>query len=126
MSQHGDTEWVSQALELAVGRRQPASGLLHHSDRGRQDAGHASRDHLRDNGMTCRRSGTGDGLDHAVAERFFGSLKREPTSQRHYETRQDARDDVIESIEMFDNSRRLPSYLGYVRPNDYEKSTVGS
>lgn len=125
MSSHVDTEVVSHALEMAVGRRQPAPGLLHHTDRGSQYASHAYRDQLRYNGMTCSMSEKGECLDNAVAERFFGSLKRERTSQRHYETRQEARDDVIDYIEMFYNSRRLHSYLGYVSPNDYEKSTGG-
>ena len=108
---------------MAVGRRQPASGLLHHTDRGSQYASHAYRDQLSRHGMICSMSGKGDCLDNAVAERFFGSLKRERTSQRTYETRQEARDDVIEYIEMFYNSRRLHSYLGYMSPNEYEKVT---
>jgi transposase InsO family protein len=59
-------------------------------------------------------------LDKAVAERFFGSLKGERTAHRAYATRQDARADVIQPIEMFYNSTRLHSYLGYRSPNDYE------
>ena len=70
--------------------------------------------------MVCSMSGKGDCLDNAVAERFFGSLKRERTSKRDYETRQEARADVIDYIEMFYNSTRLHSYLGYMSPNDYE------
>ena len=66
-------------------------------------------------------SGKGECLDNAVAERFFGSLKRERTSQRYYMTRQEARDDVVDYIEMFYNSWRKHSYLGYVSPNAYEK-----
>jgi putative transposase len=66
----------------------------------------------------------GDCLDHAVAERFFGSLKGERTALRHYTTRQEARDDVIDYIEMFYNSRRKHSYLGYVSPNEFEKLAV--
>ena len=124
MSEHVDTKLVSQALEMAVGRRQPADGLLHHTDRGSQYASHAYRDQLREHGMICSMSGKGDCLDNAVAERFFGSLKRERTSQRDYETRQEARDDVMEYIEMFYNSCRLHSYLGYMSPNEYEKMTV--
>ena len=124
MSEHVNTRLVSQALEMAVGRRQPADGLLHHTDRGSQYASHAYRDQLREHGMICSMSGKGDCLDNAVAERFFGSLKRERTSQRDYETRQEARDDVMEYIEMFYNSRRLHSYLGYMSPNEYEKMTV--
>lgn len=55
-----------------------------------------------------------------MAERFFGSRKGERTAHRQYTTRQEARTDVIESIEMFSNSVRLHSYLGYHRPHDYE------
>ena len=101
MREHVNTKLVSQALEMAVGRRQPADGLLHHTARGSQYASHAYRDQLRDHGMICSMSGKRDCLDNAVAERFFGSLKRERTSQRDYETRQEARDDVMEYIEMF-------------------------
>jgi putative transposase len=57
-------------------------------------------------------SGTSECLDNTVAERFFRSLKREWTSHRDYETRQEARDDIIESIEMFYHSTRKHSYLG--------------
>ena len=71
--------------------------------------------------MAGSRSGKGDGLDHAVAERFVGSVKRERTSTRSYRTRQEAREDVIDSIEMFSNSWRQHSYLGYVSPNAYEE-----
>jgi transposase InsO family protein len=59
-------------------------------------------------------------LDNAVAERFFGSLKRERTGHSQYTTRQEAREDVIDYIEMFSNSTRLHSSLGYVSPNAYE------
>ena len=63
----------------------------------------------------------GECLDHAVAARFFGSLTREWTAHRYDATRQEARDDIIAYIEMFYNSRRKHSYLGYVSPNEYEK-----
>jgi putative transposase len=121
MSDRVDTPLVTDALEMALGRRRPPPGLVHHSDRGSQYASHAYRELLADHGMTCSMSGKGDCLDHAVAERFFGSLKRERTSKRSYRTRQEARDDVIDYIEMFYNSWRKHSYLGYVSPNAYEK-----
>ena len=62
----------------------------------------------------------GECLDNAVAERFFGSLKRERTDHRHYATRAEARADVVDYIEMFYNSWRKHSYPGYVSPNEYE------
>ena len=68
-----DTALVPEAVAMAVGRRRPAAGLLHHADRGSPYASHASRDFLADHGMVCSMRDTGEGLDHAVAERFFGS-----------------------------------------------------
>jgi putative transposase len=116
-----DVGLVKGALDMAMGRRNPEPGLIHHTDRGSQYACHAYREMLSQHGMVCSMSGQGECLDNAVAERFFGSLKREWTSCRHYETRQEARDDIIEYIEMFYNSNRKPSYLGYLSPNEYEE-----
>jgi len=121
MSDHVDTQLVTDALEMALGRRRPPTGLVHQSDRGSQYASHAYRELLADHGMACSMRGKGDCLDHAVAARFVGSVKRERTSQRSYRTRQEARDDLIDDIEMFSNSWRQHSYLGYVSPNVYEK-----
>jgi putative transposase len=105
---------------MALGRRTPTTGLLHHADRGSQYAGHDYQRLLATYGIRCRMSRTGECLDNAVAERFFGSLKRERTDLRHYVTRQEATADVVDYIEMFYNSKRLHSYLGYVSPNAYE------
>lgn len=121
MSDHLDTKLVTNALEMALGRRNPAQGLIHHSDRGSQYASHAYRGLLSKQGIRCSMSRKGDCLDNAVAERFFGSLKREWTTNQSYATRQEARDEVIDYIERFYNSRRKHSYLGYVSPNAYEK-----
>ena len=115
-----DALMVQEALHMALGRRKPSAGLMHHSDRGSQYACHAYQRLLGTHGIGCSMSRKGECLDNAVAERFFGSLKRERTAHRYYATRQDARDDVIDYIEMFYNSRRKHSYLGYVSPNDYE------
>jgi len=121
MSDHIDTQLVTDALEMALGRRQPNAGLIHHSDRGSQYASQAYRGLLAAHGIDCSMSGKGECLDNAVAERFFGSLKRERTSKRYYVTRPEARADIIDYIEMFYNSWRKHSYLGYVSPNAYEK-----
>jgi transposase InsO family protein len=120
MSAHIDAALVQTAVQRAVGRRQPAPGLLHQTERGSQYAGQAYQGLLTAPGRRCSMSRKGECLDNAVAERFFGSLKGERTSHRAYATRQDARADVIEYIEMFYNSTRLHSYLGYRSPNDYE------
>lgn len=79
---HVETPWVSDALEMARGRRQPERGLIHQSDRGAQYACPASRDLLTEHGMACSRRGKGDGLDKAGAERFCGRVKRERPSKR--------------------------------------------
>jgi putative transposase len=108
-------------LQVAWGRRKPAAGLIHHSDRGSPYACGASQALLAAHGIHCRMRRKGDGLDNAVAERFFGSGKGERTSRQQDARRQEARDDVSEYIEMFYNSRRLHSYLGYVSPNNFER-----
>jgi putative transposase len=72
-------------------------------------------------GMRCSMSRKGDCLDNAAAERFFGSLKGERTSLRHYASRQEAWDDVLDYLEMFYNRKRLHAYWGYVSPNDFER-----
>ena len=120
MSSHVDAALVQEALRMALGRRRPSAGLMHHADRGSQYAGQAYQCLLEAHDLHCSMSRKGDCLDNAVAERFFGSLKRERTAHCHYATRQEARDDVIDYIEMFYNSRRKHSYLGYVSPNEYE------
>lgn len=121
MSSRIDAALVQEALRMALGRRGPTPGLLHHSDRGSQYACGAYQELLAAHGMRCSMSRKGDCLDNAVVERFFRSLKGERTALCHYATRQEARDDVINYIEMFYNSTRLHSSLGYVSPNDFER-----
>jgi len=121
MSRRIETTLVQDTLRMALGRRHPSAGLLHHADRGSQYASHAYQDMLADHGIVCSMSGQGECLANAVAERFLGSLKREWTAHQYYATRQEARDDMIAYIEMFYNSRRKHSYLGYVSPNAYEQ-----
>ena len=121
LSSRIDAALVQDALRMALGRRGPAPGLLHHSDRGSQYACGAYQELLAAYGIRCSMSRKGDCLDNAVVERFFGSLKRECTALRHYATRQEARGDVIDYVEMFYNSTRLHSSLGYISPNDFER-----
>jgi putative transposase len=120
MSDQVETPWVRDALEMALGRRQAGAGLLQQSDRGAQYASEASRGLRAEHGIACSMSGQGECGAKAVAERFFGSLKRERTSPRYDVTRQEARDDVVDYIEMCSNRWRKHAYLGYVSPNAYE------
>ena len=112
---------ATEALLMAYWRRKPGKGLIHHSDRGTQYAGKDYQKLLNAYGMICSMSRKGDCWDNAVAESFFHSLKTEWTSEIIYRTRNDGRSDVILYIEMFYNSNRLHSYLGYKNPNDFEK-----
>jgi putative transposase len=96
MSHRLDSVLVQTALRMALGRRGPVRGLLHHADRGSQYAWHDSQRLLAPHGLRCSMSRKGECFDNAVAERFFGSLKRERTDQRHSTTRQEARADVGE------------------------------
>jgi len=73
MSRRIDAALVREALGLALGRRGPAPGFMQHSDRGRQDACGAYQELLAAQSIRCSMRRTGDGLDHAVVERFFGS-----------------------------------------------------
>ena len=121
LSSRMKVDLVRDALLMAIWRRKPGRGLIHHSDRGSQYACHVYQDILQEHGMIPSMSRKGNCWDNAVIERFFHSLKGERTSHRRYLTREAARQDVINYIEMFYNSRRLHSYLGYVSPIEYEK-----
>jgi putative transposase len=113
---------VCDALRMALWRRRPASGqLVHHSDRGIQYASRAFRGLLTAYGIAGSMSRKGDCWDNAVVESFFGSLKSERVLWRTYQTRGEARQDIIDYIVMFYNSHRLHSFLGYRSPDDFEK-----
>lgn len=121
---HMKASLATEALLMAYWRRKPGKGLIHHSDRGSQYAGCDYQKLLNAYGVICSMSRKGDCWDNAVAESFFHSLKTEWTADILYRTRSDARDDVIRYIEMFYNSNRLHSYLGYNNPNDFEKNFI--
>jgi putative transposase len=121
MSNRMKSSLVEQALCMAYLHRKPGKGLIHHSDRGSQYAGKEYQKLLKHYGMICSMSRKGDCWDNAVIESFFHTLKTERANGILYRTREDARSDVIDYIEMFYNSRRLHSSIGYNSPNDFEK-----
>jgi putative transposase len=111
---------VMDAVTMAVWQRQPQPGLLHHSDRGSQYSSEDFQRLLAEHGIRRSMSGHGNCYDNACVESFFATLKRERVYRRHYRTRQEARADLFEYIEVFYNRRRRHSLLGDRSPADYE------
>lgn len=121
MSDSLERHLVMDALEMAYRRRQPGKGLIHHSDRGSQYASDDYRNLLANYGMQMSMSRKGDCWDNAPMESFFGTLKKELVHHRRYRTREEARRDIFDYIEVFYNRERLHSSLGYVSPAHYEQ-----
>jgi transposase InsO family protein len=111
---------VAEALEMAVKRRRPGAGLLHHSDRGVQYACELYRGLLAEHGIECSMSRPGNCYDNACVESFFGTLKSELVHRERYRTRAQARASVFEWIECWYNRRRRHSSLGYMSPEAFE------
>ena len=121
LDRHLQTSLVLEALRMAYWRRKPAAGLIFHSDRGSQYAAHDFQHQLETFHMIPSMSRKGDCYDNAVVESFFHTLKNEEVGDQVYPTRGDGRQSVIDYIEMYYNSRRLHSSLGYLSPSDFEK-----
>ena len=113
-------ELAEQALTMALANRAPTVGLLHHSDRGSQYAATSYQRLLDAYGLIPSMSRKGNCWDNACVESFFGTLKRELVDHRHYATRDEAKQDIFEYIEVFYNRKRRHSTLGYHSPAEYE------
>jgi putative transposase len=120
MSDHLRGEGVARALAMALARRRPAKGLLHHSDRGLQYACELYRGVLEKHCITRSMSRPGNCYDNAVVESFFGTLKSELVHRTRYRTRAQAQSNVFEWIECWYNRRRRHSSLGYLSPEVFE------
>jgi putative transposase len=120
MLDHLRSALVSEALLMALKRRRPGAGLLHHSDRGVQYACGDYQALLRERGITCSMSRVGDCYDNAVTESFFATLKNEHVNHQQFTTRQEAIDSVFEWIEVFYNRQRRHSSLDYLSPEAFE------
>lgn len=120
------SELATSALKKAVALRRPPEGLVFHSDRGAQYASDAFKDELRQFGMIQSMSRKADCWDNAVAESFFGILKRELVHHETYRTRQAARLSVFEYIEGWYNRRRRHSTLGYRSPLAFEQAAMAA
>jgi putative transposase len=116
-----DTALVLDALMMALWRRQPRQQVLIHSDQGSQFTGHEWQAFLRDHNLTCSMSRRGNCHDNAVAESFFQLLKRERIRRHIYATREHARSDVFNYIEMFYNPTRRHNTAGGLSPVQFEQ-----
>ncbi len=124
MNSHMRTELVVDALEMAVWKRKPVAGLVHHSDRGVQYTAISFGKRLQEVGIIPSMGRTGTALDNAMAESFIATLKTELVHRRRFPNREVARSATFEYLEGFYNRRRLHSALNYRSPADYEEATM--
>jgi putative transposase len=124
MENHLRTELVVDALRMAVWRRKPAPGLIHHSDRGVQYTALSFSERLKEVGIKPSMGRTGSALDNAMAESFVSTLKVELVSNLEFPSRQAAKTAIFEYVETFYNTRRLHSSLGYRSPADFEEDRM--
>jgi transposase InsO family protein len=121
MSSRIDANLVCMALKSAYGQRRPKAGLLMHTDRGSQYASKQHRRLTNKLGITMSMSRKANAWDNAPMESFFKTLKVERLYQVRYETRSEARLDIVNWIEGFYNRQRLHSSIGYRAPVTYER-----
>ncbi len=124
LADHLRAELATDALAMALGRRRPAAGLVHHTDRGGQYTATAYQSCLATHGITCSMSRAGECLDNAMAESFFSTLKAELVEAHHWPTRAAARLAIFEWLEVWYNRRRRHSALAYRSPVDFEKQLL--
>jgi transposase InsO family protein len=116
-----DAALCTKALKRALRHRQPAAGLIHHSDRGVQYASLEYRVALDQAGLTRSMSRKGNCYDNAFIESFWSTLKTECTTRETFATRAEAEFKLFDYIETFYNPLRLHSSLGYRSPRDFEQ-----
>jgi transposase InsO family protein len=116
-----DAELCLAALRMALERRRPRAGLLHHSDRGSQYAATDYRELLAAHHLTASMSRRANCYDNAVAESFFATLRWELLERQQWSTRAAARTAIFEYIEVWYNRRRRHSALGYLSPWQFEQ-----
>jgi putative transposase len=123
MADHMRAEFVVDALQMALSRRRPGPGLVHHSDQGSQYVSLAFGQKARDAGIAVSMDSRGDAYDNAVAESFFATLKKELVNRHSWPTRRELGAAVFEYIEVFCNRERRHSTLDYRPPREFEMIT---
>jgi transposase InsO family protein len=119
LSAVNDRHLTIKALEMAIRRRCPGAGLLHHSDQGCTYASEDYQKILVAGGIVCSMSRRGNCLDNAAAESWHSTLKSE--EGEHFESYAVAKERLFDYIEVFYNQQRRHSALGYVSPAEYER-----
>jgi putative transposase len=122
MANHMRAELVNQALAMATCQRQPAAGLIMHTDRGSQYGADSYQQLLAQHGIQPSMSRKGNCWDNAVAESFFHTLKTELVYLEDFDTHEQAQMGVFEYIEVFYNRQRCHSANGYLAPLAYEQA----
>jgi transposase InsO family protein len=120
MAEHMRAVLVEDAIKMAVGRRVPAPGLLHHSDQGGQYTSVLVQSLLVTHHVEVSMSDAGNCYDNAPMESFIGTLKTECVTYQ-FATRAEARQVIFEYIEVWYNRQRLHSSLGYLPPAEFER-----
>lgn len=115
-----DQHLAIAALQMALLSRRPRQGLIHHTDQGATYTSVAYQHRLAEYGITASMSRKGNCYDNAVAESFFSTLKNDLVHERDYQTREEARAEIFEFMEVFYNRQRLHQTLGYVSPEQFE------
>jgi len=118
---HMQESLVIDSLQKALYKRQPAPELIVHSDRGGQYASAAFKELLHEHKCAQSMSGADNPYDNAFAESFFSRFKAELLQKGAFESKEHANNDVFEFIEMYYNTQRLHSGIGYLSPVNYEK-----
>jgi putative transposase len=122
MADHMRTGLVVDALNMAIARRRPEAGLIHHSDQGGQFVSLAFGQAAGKAGIARSMGSRGDCYDNAVAESFFATLKKELIHRRSWPDREQLRREVFDYIEIFYNTTRRHSTLGMLSPARYEEN----
>jgi putative transposase len=122
MAEHMRAQLVVDALAMALARRRPERGLIHHSDQGSQYVSLGFGQAARDAGIAISMGSRGDAYDNAVAESFFATLKKELIHRHSWPTRRELGSAVFEYIEAFYNRERRHSTLSMLSPAEYERT----
>lgn len=120
MADHMRAELVVDALKMAIARRRPKPGLIHHSDQGSQYVSLAFGQAAGGAGIARSMGSKGDCFDNAVAESFFATLKKELVHRRSWPTRRELSNEVFAYVEAFYNRTRRHSTLGMLSPSQFE------